>query len=168
MPFPATGAITLAMIATELGISQTGLSLNDSRVRALAGKASGAIALSDLRGKSNGPPEITLVAGEYSVTVGYSSGASSPAMGSVSGQPIAGMTMTYLITTSGSPNNFTLHFNGDVSSALSGYTFELVGYAPAALTTITYQAENLRTNASGLSPIRLVSGTTYKSKLIPP
>ena len=167
MALPATGPISLAMIATELGISQVGLSLNDSRVRALAGKASGPVTFADLRGKSNGPPEITLVAGAFSVTVGYSS-VSNP-MGSITGQPIPGLVLTYLITTtSGSPNNFTLHFNGDVAAALAGYQFELEGYAPVSLTTITYQSANSRTVASGLSPIRLVSGSTYKFKLYPP
>ena len=43
MALPASGTITMAMIATELGISPTGLSLNDSRVRTLAGVPSGAI-----------------------------------------------------------------------------------------------------------------------------
>lgn len=52
MTLPATGPISMSQVATELGISATGLSLNDSRVRALAGKPSGAISMADLRGKS--------------------------------------------------------------------------------------------------------------------
>ena len=36
MALPSSGSITMAMIATELGISPTGLSLNDSRGRTLA------------------------------------------------------------------------------------------------------------------------------------
>ena len=48
-----TGQITMAQVATELGISSTNLNLNDSRVRALAGKTTGQIAMSDLRGKSS-------------------------------------------------------------------------------------------------------------------
>ena len=45
MTLPSSGTITMAMIATELGISPTGLSLNDSRVRILAGVPSGAISM---------------------------------------------------------------------------------------------------------------------------
>ena len=53
-------------IATELGISATGLSLNDSRVRALLGKPSGAISLSDAYGKSSWAATNTLTPRYYS------------------------------------------------------------------------------------------------------
>lgn len=56
MALPTTGPITMTMVADELGISPTGLSLGDPRVRELAGKPTGPIGLSDLRGKSSGPP----------------------------------------------------------------------------------------------------------------
>lgn len=52
MALPNSGPITMAMIAAEIGISASGLSLNDSRVRQLAGKPSGTISFSDLLGKS--------------------------------------------------------------------------------------------------------------------
>lgn len=52
MTLPSSGPISMAMIANELGISSYGLSLNDSRVRNLAGRPSGTISFSDLRGKS--------------------------------------------------------------------------------------------------------------------
>ena len=52
MTLPASGPISMSQVAAELGISATGLSLNDSRVRALAGKPSGAISFADLLGKS--------------------------------------------------------------------------------------------------------------------
>jgi hypothetical protein len=49
-----TGAIGLSDVNIELGkASNAAISLNDSDVRSLAGIPSGAIALSDLRGKSN-------------------------------------------------------------------------------------------------------------------
>lgn len=47
-----SGAITMAQVAAELGISATGLSLGDSRVRALAKRASGTVSFADLHGKS--------------------------------------------------------------------------------------------------------------------
>lgn len=55
MTLPASGAMSLSMIAAELGIAATGLSLNDSRVRQLAGKPTGAISLADFYGKTVTP-----------------------------------------------------------------------------------------------------------------
>lgn len=52
MTLPSSGPISMAMIANELGISASALSLNDSRVRNLAGRPSGPIGFSDLHGKS--------------------------------------------------------------------------------------------------------------------
>lgn len=52
MALPSTGPISPAAAASELGITVTGINLNDSRVRTLAGKPSGPITLADLRGKS--------------------------------------------------------------------------------------------------------------------
>lgn len=52
MALPSSGPITMAQIAAEIGISASGLSLNDSRVRQLAGRPSGGISFSDLLGKA--------------------------------------------------------------------------------------------------------------------
>ena len=52
MALPSTGAISLLDVRNELG--KTGaISLGDSAVRTLAGRTSGAISMSDLRGKSS-------------------------------------------------------------------------------------------------------------------
>lgn len=54
MALPASGAISLANVNTELGVaSNTTRSLNDAAVRSLFGKASGVISMSDGYGKSN-------------------------------------------------------------------------------------------------------------------
>ena len=53
MALQSSGVISLANINTELGYSSTSvITMNDSSVRTLAGKASGAIALTDFYGKS--------------------------------------------------------------------------------------------------------------------
>ncbi len=55
MTLPASGAISLSQVNTELGLTaSTTVSLGASNVRTLAGVASGLIALSNLYGKSNG------------------------------------------------------------------------------------------------------------------
>jgi hypothetical protein len=53
MTLPASGAISLAQVATELGISASGINLNQANVRALAG---GATNMNALRGKSASTP----------------------------------------------------------------------------------------------------------------
>lgn len=82
MTLPSSGAITMAQVATELGVSQTGINLNQSNVRTLAGKPSGTISMSDLRGKSNGGASISIGAYNdgYSQYYGYGTSefASSP------------------------------------------------------------------------------------------
>ncbi len=54
MTLPASGAISLSQVNTELGLaSTTTISLNNSNVRTLFGKPSGTISMSDGYGKSN-------------------------------------------------------------------------------------------------------------------
>ena len=57
MALPASGAISLSAVNTELGLSATAqISMNDSVVRTLFGAASGAITMNNGYGKSNRTP----------------------------------------------------------------------------------------------------------------
>ena len=71
MTLPASpNTITLAMVNTELGYASNAyITLNDSAVRTLAGKATGAISMSDLHGKSAGSGDVW----QYSESSPYSS-----------------------------------------------------------------------------------------------
>ena len=67
MALPASGAITFNNVNVELGLSGTAtISLNDAAVRALFGKASGAISMSDGYGKSSVTYYIARVSPLYS------------------------------------------------------------------------------------------------------
>lgn len=52
MTLPTTGPLAMSQVASELGLSIQGISLNVAQVRTLAGVASGAVSMANLRGKS--------------------------------------------------------------------------------------------------------------------
>lgn len=68
MALPSSLPISMSQVAAELGVALP-LSLTDSRVRALAGVASGPISLSNLVGKSNAVTVVNIA--ETSLTAGY-------------------------------------------------------------------------------------------------
>ena len=59
MALPSIGSISMSQVRTELGRSNT-ITLNDSDVRNLAGRTSGTISMSDLRGKSSSTHKLTI------------------------------------------------------------------------------------------------------------
>ena len=91
MALPSSGPITMAQVAAELGISASGLSLDDSRVRQLAGKPSGAISMADLLGKSSVWVATLIPAKVAGYTTGYGDG-----KGVLSPNVFNGITITYL------------------------------------------------------------------------
>lgn len=145
MALPSTGPITLQMIADELGISATGLTLNNSAVRALAGKPSGPISMGDLRGKS---ASITMTAGLVltgtSVTIatyGFDTSVYYP-IGSISGQlPAPLNVLTRLVDTGAGTMQGSITFAGDVVSSLTGKSIYING-VQHAMGTPTFGGTN--------------------------
>lgn len=73
MALPNSGPITMAQVAAEIGISASGLSLDDSRVRTLAARPAGAISFADLLGKSWFNPFTSVTGGSRTNTSGSTS-----------------------------------------------------------------------------------------------
>jgi len=72
------GATATRSVNCELGKSGTAqIGMNDADARTLAGKASGAIAMSDFYGKSSGPPPPTTIGTYYADHGGYYTGTQS-------------------------------------------------------------------------------------------
>lgn len=93
MTLPGSGAISLGMVADELGIGLP-LSLGDNRVRALAGNVLGQISMTGLYGKSAYIP----------MTLAVSNGSGGPASSDNSGGSVNG---TAAVTVMGGSGGFT-------------------------------------------------------------
>ena len=87
MALPSSGAISLSQVNSELGKSATAaITMNDSAVRSLAGVSSGAIAMSNLHGKSSvvaptisaSPTSMTNTSGTTTRYVNLTLGGTSP------------------------------------------------------------------------------------------
>ena len=117
MALPASGIIDFAAIRTELGDSSS-ISLNDSNVRGLAGKASGAISFSDLFGKTNAISD-TYSTGEYKNAFYSAISGSSSVAGAA--YAAGSYDVTYIDVTFNKLNSFTMHsrFN---SQTYDGYS----------------------------------------------
>jgi len=95
MTLPASGALSMAQINTELGVGATAtMSMDAASLRALAGRPAGSISFSDLWGKSSMQP-LTAVGNEA-----YSSAYTANGRGTVSAQPS--------VTVSGAFNGFSV------------------------------------------------------------
>lgn len=107
MTLPASGAISIGMVAAELGIGLP-LSLGDSRVRALAGNVLGQISLGSLYGKSAYTPmTLTTTNGSGGPVSSDNSGGTVTATASVG---VTGGSGGYMIqwTVTSNPSNCTV------------------------------------------------------------
>lgn len=94
MALPSSGGIMMTQVASELGVSAAGLTLGAANVRALAGISSGAIYMSNLRGKSNVLWTANLTVGVFNNSSGYMEGT----CGALSPNTLAnGMRVTQII-----------------------------------------------------------------------
>jgi hypothetical protein len=128
MPLP-TGSISLSQVNTELGLSSTTqISLNQANVRTLAGKASGAISMSDLWGKSAyaGPTSVEYLVVAGGGDGGYSSYYGDAYWGGGAGaggfRPATGLSITagttYTVTVGGANSNSVF---SNITSTGGGY-----------------------------------------------
>lgn len=132
MTLPASGLISIGMVAAELGIGLP-LSLGDSRVRALAGVPSGTISLSNLYGKSGAAP----LSATGSNASAFASSFSSPGTVSCAPSVMAGGgsgTITYLWEFTSNPGGCGLGNTTSSQCAVShSYLKNASGSASATL-----------------------------------
>lgn len=146
MALPSSGSVSIAQVAAELGLSLP-LDLNDSRVRALAGKPTGNVTLpNDFWGKSNAP------------TLSISGGISQEWAGSGRSRDVA---------------NLTLNWTGN--TVPSSYSWSWGGYSVmvsgASTRTATFQGQSY--NAMNFNPTddavavcaAVVGGQTYYAEI---
>jgi len=149
MALPATGTLKLSQVNTELGRPATqALNMNNADLRGLAGRPSGSVAMSNLRGKS---ASSTLVAGQIALAqfvfyVGYSrvQQGDGGTMEPLSGVPV--QPTVFADDRSNSSNgNCIIRFPGDVTAWLAGKTPYVNGVAKPMLAP-TYNSSINATN----------------------
>ena len=154
MALPSTGAISLLDVRNELG--KTGaISLGDSAVRTLAGRTSGAISMSDLRGKSSYTHQLTIGTDSRPTAVYYGYGRDVNAFGGLNPDNINGIKITEL---------YSEYYSYDGSYALHIYGYFGVDSVDININNISLQLENLLAGTKFYS-LSSSSNPKYKSQL---
>ena len=159
MALPSTGsAISLNQVNVELALTgTTAIQMNQTTVRTLFAKPSGAIALSDGHGKSNGPPAVTSV-----VVSGFT--------GTYTWANYATCSWTVLITYANSTTstNCTLLTWGQYTGVVNTGTPVVVGLKTLVVTAanVTLSTTGNVGGGSGYIKALDVSSGVYGSKLV--
>lgn len=171
MALPSSGAISISNVNSELGAgTNTMRNLGASEVRSLAGMPSGAIKLSNLYGKSSG---YTLIAGQVfpgsNVLLGYSSGQTDGAAGSLSSTAFMGTTINEIITNSfGGSSTIRVYLNGTYSqgffTSISVYSNGNLAEQKFTSQTTQFLVRNNVTSWVWANNFSFANGGTYSIK----
>ena len=158
MSLPSTGELSFSAIRTELGLSGA-ISLNNASVRGLAGKASGPISFSDLRGKSNAKPVKTVTA-SYNVNTSVLSDGKAVIPAESTSMSTTVATLSGVLSC-----NFTLVFNAFVRTGPSSSTprdgsLQLKILDASTNAVLASSAIATKSSAAGLVLTANFSGTT--------
>ena len=169
MTLPTSGTLKMSMVAAELGVPLAGLKLGSAAVRALAGKPTGPIKLSDLYGKS-AAPAVQVTTGRTTASgttltgffpTGYVSG--STVVGSMTTTTIAAGFVVYAIGHVSTSGN-VIDFVGDHSGDAVGKTLS-IGSTTTTIETATFDGDYTRCFLSNASSGLFADATTYNLSL---
>lgn len=147
MTLQSSGPIGMSQIAAELGLSGT-LSLNDSRVRTLAGNLPGTISFANLYGRSSIPPlSVSAVGSNAFNDSGRSGGTVSAECSATPSGGVAPYTYLWSIVTSdGEP--FIQSPGTRVTSLRKSYLVRTSGFASATLQCVVTDARGVQASAN--------------------
>jgi len=135
MTLPASGSISMSQVSVELGRGPgASTSLGESTVRSLAGKASGAVSMSDLRGKtfSTYTPMTATGNNAYASYPSDTSGGTATCSPSVTVSNGSGG-YTYSWSFTSNPNNLVLSFATSFSCNVSITYTKLASWTKSAI-----------------------------------
>jgi len=158
MALPASGAITMGQVNTELGLSATAaITLNDAGVRSLFGIASGAISMSDGYGKSSAPGGVSSGLTAWYDYASYNSGTGAWADKTGNGYTATASVSVSATSNTANTNGSTMAFNCLQVNYNGGSYGKIVW--PSGIVPATYTLFHV-CRYTGLSNNRIIQGKT--------